>query len=98
MRFGSLAFGWGVGWGAGDDQHAHFIRFFHPSTDRFEGGHHVSIQGIQLVRPVNGHASDVTNVLILADWMEFNLHDLTLWGVHGLTEGPPLLDVIASLQ
>jgi hypothetical protein len=30
--------------------------------------------------------------------VEFHLHDLTLWGVHGTTEVPLLLDVIASLQ
>ena len=88
-----------MGWArAGDHQDAHVIGGLHPIANGLEGGQDLVVEGVQFVRSVNGHAGDETEVVFIADGVQVNLHDVALWGVHGTTEGSPLLDVIATAQ
>ena len=60
-----------------------FIGRFHPIAHGLERHQHIGVQGIQFVRTVDGHAGDESEVVLFADRMQFQLHDVALWGVHG---------------
>jgi hypothetical protein len=70
----------------------------HPIAHGLEGGQDFVVEGVQFVRSVDGHAGDETEVVLIADGVQVDLHHVALWGVHGRTEGSPLLDVIATGQ
>ena len=89
--------GW-IGWCPGDHQHTHIVPFLDPCTDRFERGHHVGIECVQFVGPVDGHAGHETKVVLIADGVKFKGHHIAFRWVHEITDQVLLLHLIADLQ
>ena len=98
VRLGPFSFGRRVGRCTRYHQNTHVVGFLHPSADGFERRHHVGVQGVEFVGPVDGEACDVSELLFIADRMKVDLHNVALRWLHGATEGSPLLDVIAVVQ
>ena len=86
VRFGPLAFGWVVGWRSRDHQATDVIGRFHPRTNGLQTVHHVFVEGVEFVRPVNRQHGKAAEVTFVVNGVKVKAQYIAFGRVHGVTK------------